>query len=208
MSSLYQTLRQHQESDPVFGDFFTALHAFADRTAAEFFSDTPDLPHPVVALEPDRKDRRGYYTAKDGYTLVHRINLNPVVLRNGEEAGETLAHEMVHLWQAHVGRPMERNYHGSEFHARMRQYGIETRGKGGDHVRYIDVTWPNWLVENSDLNLEKFQLPGKGVKPKRKLWKHRCPDCGANFRNRNELSVLCLNCVVPFEIVEDSEEEE
>jgi hypothetical protein len=198
-------LRQHQEADPELGLFFKALHTFADRTAAQFFSDTPDLPHPVVALEPDRKDRRGYYTAKDGYTLVHRINLNPVVLRDGREAAETLAHEMVHLWQAHVGRPMERNYHGAEFHARMRLYGIESSGKRGDHVGYIDHVWTNWLVANDDLQLHKFVLPGTGAEPKRKLIKHMCPDCGNNFRNRNELNVMCLDCTVPYELVDESE---
>lgn len=194
-------LAAHQEMDPVLGPFFTALHTFVIRTIDEFYSDTPGLPYPVLALEPDRKGRRGYYTERDGYALVHRINLNPYALRTGEDAAHTLAHELVHLWQSHIGAPMVRNYHGEQFHQRMADYGIETTGKLGTFSRYIDTTWPNWLVENADLELEKYILPGKDEKPKRKLFKHVCPDCSASFRNRNELAVLCLDCSVPFEVV-------
>jgi len=197
-------LRQHQEQDPVLGTFFKALHAFADRTIDEFYADTPSLPHPVVAMEKDRANRLGYYTQRDGYALVHRINLNPFAHKDGESAAETLAHELVHLWQAHVGRPIKRDYHGAEFHGRMAQYGIETEGKRGKHVRYIDVTWPNWMEMNADLELGRFVLPGKESRPKRKLLKHQCPDCGASYRNRVPLEALCLQCNVPFELVEPS----
>lgn len=202
-------LRSKQENDEVFGGLFAALHLFADRTAERFFEDAPELPHPVLAMEPDRMNRKGFYTTVDGYTLSHRINLNPMVLRTGEEAAEVLAHEMVHLWQAHVGKPIKRNYHGHDFHVRMRQYGIETDGKRGDHVRYFDPTWPNWLVENEDLSLAKWVLPGSDRKKPRTMTKHMCPDCGASFRCRLTLRVLCLDCSVPFEVdgEDDSEEE-
>jgi hypothetical protein len=201
-TSITLALRRHQEQDEVLGPFFKALHTFADRTIDEFFSDTPDLPYPVVAMEKDRVGRLGYYTERDGYALIHRINLNPYALSNGEQAAETLAHELVHLWQAHVGRPIKRDYHSAEFHQRMAEYGIETSGKKGRHIRYIDITWHNWMEENSDLELWRYSLPGKESRQtKRKLLKHQCPDCGASFRNRNELAVLCLTCSIPFEVV-------
>jgi len=156
VSDITTALRAHQEADPILGGLFRALHTFADRTIDEFYHDTPDLPYPVVAMEKDRRSRRGYYTDRDGYALVHRINLNPYCLRNGAEAAETLAHELVHLWQSHVGRPIKRNYHSAEFHQRMAEYGIETTGKLGTHVSYLDVTWPNWMVTNEDLQLENY----------------------------------------------------
>lgn len=196
-------LRTHQEADDVLGGLFKALHTFADRTIDEFFGDTPDLPYPVVAMEKDRSSRLGYYTLRDGYTLVHRINLNPYALKNGLEAAETLAHEMVHLWQAHVGRPCQRNYHGSEFHARMAMYGIHTEGKLGRHHGPIegDTTWSDWLERNRDLELDKYVLPGADQEPKRRLLKMQCPECGNSFRNRNPLNVLCLDCNIEFELV-------
>jgi hypothetical protein len=56
------------------------------------------------------------------------------------------------------------------------------------------------LKKNRDLHLDKFILPGEDAKPTRQLIKHICPDCMATFRSRRELSVLCLDCSVPFEI--------
>lgn len=196
--NIAMSLRAHQETDPTLGRLFAALHTFADRTIEEFFPDTPDLPHPVVCMEKDRINRAGYYTSKDGYTLIHRINLNPFVLRDGLEAAETLAHELIHLWQMHVGRPTKRNYHTAEFHEMMfNLYGIKTSGKAGKHSGH-DERWDEWLEQNADLELDKFILPGADAKKPRQMIKHQCPDCQASFRCRKELNVLCLDCSVPF----------
>lgn len=192
-------LREHQAEDPVLGELFKALHTFADRTVEEFFYDTPDLPHPVVAMEKDRASRRGFYTVRDGYTLIHRINLNPYALRDGEDAARTLAHELVHLWQQHVGRPCKRNYHSAEFHARMAEYGITTTGKRGTFVE-AGGRWEAWMVENEDLKLASFILPGTDQKPKRNMPKQSCPECGQGFRTRRELNVICGDCMVPMEL--------
>lgn len=202
MTEVAILLRSHQEADPVLGPLFKALHTFADRTIEEFFGDVPDMPHPVVAMEKDRQDRRGYYTRRDGYALEHRINLNPYLLPHGDAAAETLAHELVHMWQELVGRPIQRNYHSAEFHARMALYGIKTEGKRGNHVGYIGTTWGLWMDINQDLELHRFILPGADHEPGRQLVKHECPKCGANFRNRNILRVQCLECNLPYEVVE------
>lgn len=204
-------LRTHQEGDELLGGLFRALHTFADRTIDEFYQDTPDLPYPVVCMEKDRRNRLGYYTIRDGYTLVHRINLNPYSLKNGVEAAETLAHEMVHLWQAHVGRPCQRNYHSAEFHARMALYGIETHGKRGHHRGYCEDVWAQWMARNSDLELDKYILPGADQTPRRQLTKFACPDCGFSFRTRREDAyVICMNddCNVPMEPANSSSDDE
>ena len=202
--TVVELLRKHQEADPMLGQFFAALHTFADRLYEHFYSEYPDLPRPVVALEKDRSNRRGYYTEKDGYTFVHRINLNPFTLRNGVEAAETLAHEIVHLWQAHVGRPCVRNYHGAEFHAQMALYGIETHGRLGYHRGYIDSTWADFMATCDDLDLASYVLPGMDAKAPRKMLKLQCPECGNSVRNRREISILCGDCLVPFELVQDA----
>lgn len=199
-------LRAHQEADPTFGLLFQALHTFADRTIEEFFSDTPGMPHPTISLEEDRLTRKGHYRPKDGYALVHNINLNPLAHKNGEEAAETLAHELVHLWQDTIGRPMKRNFHNAEFHGRMAQYGITTDGKNGRHVQW-EIQWPNWLVENADLRLGDFQLPGP-PEDRRSLLKFECPDCGATFRCRKAVNAMCLDCSVPFEQADPNGEDE
>jgi len=193
-------LRTHQEAHPTLGPLFKTLHAFADRTLEEFFWDTPDIPHPVIATEKDRGTRLGYYTSMDGYTLIHRVNLNVHALRNGAEAAETLAHELVHLWQDHVGRPCKRNYHAAEFHARMAEYGIETKGRRGEHHGYTTGRWQAWMEENSDLNLEQFILPGADATKPRKMLKQACP-CGYSFRTRVPRACICLECEQPYEVV-------
>lgn len=199
-------LRAHQEADETFGAFFHALHTFADRTIKQFFDDSPDMPYPTISLEEDRLSRKGHYRPKDGSALTDNININPLAHTNGEEAAETLAHELVHLWQNHVGRPMKRNFHNAEFHQRMSLYDIETSGKAGYHGA-LGNGWHVWLAENEDLRLREFLLPGP-PENKRQLIKHTCPDCEANFRARLALNVLCLNCHVPFDISTDDEDEE
>jgi hypothetical protein len=206
--SMTQILRKHQETDPMLGPLFRSLHLFADRTVEQFFKDTPDLPKPVISLERDSKHRHGYFTERDGYALAYRINLNPFSLRTGAEAAEILAHEMIHLWQAHIGRPCVRNYHSAEFHAQMAsRYGIITTGKNGEHGGYLinpDTSvgiWEIWMESNSDLRLHEMILPGMDQKPRRQLLKHLCPGCNATFRARKPLSAVCMDCDVPFEVV-------
>lgn len=205
MATMAQVMRNHQEADPVFGPLFSALHTFVDRTIEEFYYDTPELPHPVIAMEKDRSGRVGYYTVKDGYTLIHRINVDPWKLRNGEEAAEVVAHELIHLWQQYVGRPIKRNYHSAEFHSRMALYGIQTAGKAGKHTGYTTGRWQAWMEENEDLQLGMFQLPGMDKQqPNRPgLMKHLCVGCRASFRSRKELKVKCIPCNIQFQVVKD-----
>jgi SprT-like family len=206
-STITNQLRAHQEKDPQLGPFFAALHEFADRTIKEFYHEYPNMPHPVIAMEKDRRSRLGYYTVVDGYRLIHRINLNPYCLKTGEEAAETLAHEMVHMWLGSEGRPTKRNYHSAEFHKKLREIGIVSEGKRGRHVR-LEIEWINWMVENEDLHLADFRLPGEEQKKRRILLKHKCPDCAVSFRSRRELNVMCLDCMVPFEVVNGEDEDE
>lgn len=192
-------LRELQGSDPVLGPFFRTLNTFAMRTIEEFYYDSPDMEVPILSLDKDLRSRRACLILKDGSMLTNRINLNPFVLKTGVEAAEYLAHEIVHVWQVHVGRPCVRNFHGKEFHQRMRRYGIMTTGKGGRHTGYIDDTWEQWMMENSDLDFGAV-LPGADKKPLRQLIKHECPGCGATFRSRRALSAICGNCEISFEI--------
>lgn len=200
-------LRLHQEGDPDLGQFFQALHAFADRTTERYFDDAPDLPHPVIGFEKVRSTCKGIYRIKDGLTLVHSITIDPYKVTNGAEAAEVLAHEMVHMWLAHVGRATERNYHSAEFHNRMGLYGILTDGKRGHHVGYTEGDqWQDWLDENSDLRLVDYLLPGVDETPGRQMVKWQCPTCGFSFHSRRQdVNVICMeeDCAMPVERAED-----
>ena len=207
MSDLPLALRTSQEAHPTLGLLFRSLYTFAERTIDRFFDDCP-IPVPTLAMEKDRTGRRGFYTEMDGYGSAHRINLNPFELRSGVEAAEVLAHELVHEWQAIIGEPCQRNYHGVKFHERMLRYGIVTEGNRGRTVAFSDGTWQRWLLENDDLNLDKFILPGADKpREKRKMMKFGC-GCGYTFRNRKVPNVQCLDCGETFRRVATREEKD
>jgi hypothetical protein len=207
------TLRRHQEADERVGHLFKALHTFADRTIVRFFSDCREMQTvmPVLSFDELRNDRRGVYRAKDGYTLAHSITLNPYALRDGEEAAEVLAHELVHVWENVTGNQQSENYHGAQFHERMMRYGIETAGRHGRTVRHVTVdgepVWANWLAENEDLQLGKFILDGYAKEARRRMLKWGCPACGFSFRTRrNDVNAICMmqDCAEPFERMDET----
>ena len=203
MDSVTRELRVHQESHPVFGTIYKSLHTFADRTIDRFYEET--FPSPVISMEKDRRTRLGVYKVEDGYKMANAINLNPDGHKDGLELVETLAHEIVHLWQRAVGRPCKRNYHGAEFHERMLRYGITTSGPKGMHKSHSSL-WLNWLDQNDDLYLDKFQLPGAEDRQRRQLIKHECPNCGNPVRSRKFLSLKCLDCGSNYQRVLTSEQ--
>lgn len=156
-------LRHWQNTDESFGVLFTSFNAFVDRTMEEFFMDTPDLPIPILKFEQsaDQPNIRGYYQKIDGSGIHHRLGLNPMRIRNGEEAAEVIAHELVHLWQQYVGRPCEENRHTEEFHEQMMErYNIITEGPHGTLKGFHTPLWDAWMIENEDLRLPEFIFPG------------------------------------------------
>lgn len=203
MKVLRDVLQDHQENDPEFGAFFKAMHTFTERTIEKFFADTPDLPRPILKFEPVRATCRGKYEPKDGLTLHDSITIDPFKCATGVDVAEVLAHELVHEWQHHVGRLPERNFHNSEFHARLGLMGLKSTGKTGRHIGFIDdgELWQRWVyVENKDLQLKEFLLPKD--EERRQLLKYQCPACGFSFRSRrDDVNVICMmdDCEAPME---------
>jgi hypothetical protein len=200
---LKDVLQDHQENDPEFGAFFKALHTFAERTIGTFFADTPQMPHPIISLDKVRSTCRGRYMPKDGMMLNDSITLDPFKIKDGVDAAEVLAHELVHVWQHHVGKLPERNYHNAEFHNRLGLMGIMSSGKRGHHSGYVEGgVWPDWISQNEDLQLGEFKLPGE--EENRQLLKYQCPACHFSFRSRREDAVVVCNteeCDTEMELV-------
>lgn len=194
--TLVAILRAEQEADEDLGPFFQVLYVFAERLLEEQWPQLK-LDVPFITLDTvGRKD--GYFVPRDGLT-VPRVNLNPSVLRTGRDAAEVLAHELVHMKLASEGKYAKRNYHAREFHEEMKGIGILTEGRNGRHIGYTeDDNWQALMELNGDLELDQFILPGMDAKPKRKMYKHKCPKCGANFRHRTRVEVICAKCKEPF----------
>lgn len=107
-----------------YGDLNTA---YAHFNAALFGG---ELPGCLITLQ--RKNGCfGYFCGdrfahKEGGEVTDEIALNPshFAERSTERTLSTLAHEMVHLWQHHFGKPSRSAYHNKEWAAKMREVGL------------------------------------------------------------------------------------
>lgn len=149
-------LRQHQQADPIMGALFMSLYTFVERTYEEFYSDTLHMPLPSIYIGEGEQGKLGFFTPIDGYCLPMRINLNAYLHKDGAQLAETLAHELVHLWQHHCDYPKDHDY---LFVDRLLRMGIHCEPGTGKHLHYANY-WAVWMAENEDLHLADFILPG------------------------------------------------
>jgi predicted SprT family Zn-dependent metalloprotease len=96
-----------------------------------------ELPNCLITLQRSKKSY-GYFCGDrfgraDG-TLTDEIALNPTYFRDRpqEDVLATLAHEMVHLWQHHFGKPGRGRYHNKEWADKMRSIGLQPTSTGKD----------------------------------------------------------------------------
>jgi hypothetical protein len=117
------------------------------------------LPPCLITLQ--RKSRRvhGYYSsnrfrsnARSDLT-TDEIAMNPIHFksRNVTEVLQTLAHEMVHKWQHHFGKPSRGGYHNREWAAKMMAIGLypSSTGKPGGKMTGYRVS--DYLIEGGPL---------------------------------------------------------
>ena len=98
------------------------------------------LPSCLITLQR-RGNSRGYFIgdgfrARHGNQVTDEIALNPdtFATRTDSEILSTLVHEMVHLWQHHLGQPPRRAYHDRQWADRMESIGLmpsDTGAPGG-----------------------------------------------------------------------------
>src|SRR6185437_10607826 len=101
------------------------------------------LPPCLITFQREKR-MMGYFSPtrfarrRDSAT-TDEIALNPQHFdrRSDKETLSTLAHEMVHLWQHHNGKPGRRGYHNAEWGAKMESIGLmpsHTAAPGGKRV--------------------------------------------------------------------------
>ncbi len=180
---------------------------------------------PPCLITMQRKNRTyGYFSGERWNSLLgmraDEIALNPAhfATRSTEEVLATLAHEMVHLWQHHCGKPSRSAYHNREWAATMDAIGLcpshtgEPGGKRtGQHMGHYVVASGPFAQACTDLLDEGFVIswrdrtrapvPGKG-KTEGKAGvrtKYTCPNCGLNAWAKPDVVLLCGACQVTLE---------
>jgi hypothetical protein len=196
-------------------DLVDAYHFFNER----LFSS--QLPGCIITFQ--RKARaRGYYSRgrfglREGSGVVDEIALNPQYFRGRTDAEilSTLAHEMVHLQQAHFGAPSATPTHDTEWADMMTAIGLipsATGRPGGARTgrsmtHYIEAVGPFdravhelladgrvvHVVDRVDPAIAALRTVKKNSKSP-----FCCPGCGATIWGKPTTNVICGGCMKPL----------
>lgn len=175
------------------------------------------LPACLITLQRDRKSY-GYFAhsrfvSPEG-NVTDEIALNPTYFAVSpiKEVLDTLVHEMVHLWQAHFGKPGRGRYHNRQWGDRMESLGLIPSSTGkpggkktGDHVSDYPVEGGPFdraadllLTENFRLSWgDRFSPAPTGGAPGVNLSnreKFKCPACGMQAWGKPSLMIRCGAC--------------
>jgi predicted SprT family Zn-dependent metalloprotease len=142
-----------------------------------------ELPNCLITLQRSKKSY-GYFCGDrfgraDG-TLTDEIALNPTHFRDRpqEDVLATVAHEMVHLWQHHFGKPGRGRYHNKEWAEKMRSIGLQPTSTGKDGGAEIGDVMDHIIVADGsfDRTVRKMLARGLVVSWTEQPEKHTAPD--------------------------------
>jgi predicted SprT family Zn-dependent metalloprotease len=187
---------------------------------------------PPCLITMQRKNKAyGYFAGdrfgtRDGSQKADEIALNPTHFRarTNEEVLSTLAHEMVHLWQHHYGKPSRTTYHNKEWAKTMREIGLIPSNTGqpggketGQQMTHYIEAGGKFSTECAELIRNGFDLfyielweEGSAARKKKAAankTKYTCPDCGLNVWAKPSLNLICGDCQVQLETADDEEED-
>tara|TARA_R110002049_G_scaffold285233_1_gene466037 strand:+ start:8345 stop:9055 length:711 start_codon:yes stop_codon:yes gene_type:complete len=149
------------------------------------------------------------------------IALNPSYFptRSLADTLATLAHEMVHLWQSHYGKPGRRGYHNREWADKMRVIGLQPSSNGavggretGDTMSHYILPDGQFITAIETLKRQGFRLEwsesihyrsaaaepdsgesaGESENKSGKRVKYTCPGCGLNAWARHNAQIKCM----------------
>ena len=196
---------------------YASLEAAYDRFNATLFDGT--LPSCLITVQRHR-GAYGYFSGgrfvstTDPGDIADEIALNPrhFATLTPEKVLSTLAHEMVHLWQHHYGRP-SKAYHNQEWARKMRSIGLiptDTGAPGGKEIgqRVSDYIADGgcfaqvcaaFLAKHPAVLYHDRAAEAEDEADRRKKaaskTKFTCPDCGANAWGKADLQLLCGGCI-------------
>jgi len=192
------------------GETYQALQAAFDHFNGELFGGS--LPATLITLQ--RKEHRvaGYFSPErfsdaNGAT-VDEIAMNPAHFGDVREALGTLAHEMVHAWQQHHGKPSRKGYHNEEWAAKMDAIGLAPEASDGSGKRTgqkmthrivaggpFDVAVTELLASpDFALRWREVQCAAKPAAKKTTRAKYVCTGCELAMWGKPGSRVICGDC--------------
>src|SRR5713226_6532062 len=132
---------------------YTSLTSTYDFFNQELF--TSGLPSCLITMQR-HKGALGYFSGErfanttNPKEITDEIALNPAhfATRKPDEVLATLAHEMVHLWQYHYGKPPRKRYHDQQWAAKMREIGLIPTATGERGAKETGQKMTHLIEEN------------------------------------------------------------
>lgn len=174
-----------------------------------------ELPDCLITLQRSANSK-GYYchgrfASRADKSQVDEIAMNPDTFENRSDVDilSTLAHEMCHLWQQHLGpKPPKGRYHDKIWGTQMIAIGLipsntgEPGGKrtGQSMTHYIqpggkfETICQNFLGKKSAMLFNSAPLSTAAAKSNNSKIKYTCPTCDANAWGKPALNILCGDC--------------
>jgi len=206
---------------------YTSLTTAYDFFNRELFGG--GLP-PCLLTMQRHKGAFGYFSGErfasiaDPKEVTDEIALNPThfATRKPVEVLSTLAHEMVHLWQHHYGKPPRKGYHDKQWAAKMHEVGLiptTTGEKGGketgqkvthlieENGRFAQAVAKLLVAHPAILYADLSDNDTARKKKAASKTKYTCPGCGLNAWAKPDAPLVCGNCQEPMQ-AENVEEDE
>jgi hypothetical protein len=184
-----------------------------------------ELPPALITLQR-KAGSHGYYSARrfegrsDDTRETDELALNPGTFtgRSDAEILSTLAHEMVHHWQAHFGKPGRSRYHNHQWADRMEALGLLPTDTGLPGGRRTGQSMTHCIIASGPFDLACQELlaggarlewqsrewdGGPGKKPRTSKTKYTCPNCGLNAWAKPDVFLVCGECDARLEAEDD-----
>jgi hypothetical protein len=133
--------------------FLLCSHICPCRAIWRLMARVLGLPPPaVLTLQRDRKCY-GYFSGsrfvRRSGELADEIAMNPAhfAAHPIENTLSTLAHEMVHQWQHHHGKPGRRGYHNAEWASRMETIGLMPSNTGAPDGKRTGEKMDHYIID-------------------------------------------------------------
>jgi predicted SprT family Zn-dependent metalloprotease len=180
------------------------------------------LPSCIITLQR-RNNCAGYFAPQrfvgkvKKSNVIDEIALNPDAFgRTDKEILSTLAHEMVHLWQAHFGLKQSRMaYHNKEWGNKMEEIGLVPSHNGAVDGKKTGQKMTHYIAKEGPFAVLVKEITGKyriewqsrvdleGSKKKKvdsSKRKFVCPECEQKAWAKETAHLVCGDCEVEMEM--------